>query len=221
MILISIEGNIGSGKSTFLEYLEGHLGTSCGKVAFVPEPVAMWNAIRDEEGRTILERYYDDQKSHAFAFQMMAYVSRLNLLKETLAHDYDVIVMERSLRTDRFVFAQMLRDEDMMTKMEFDIYTKWFESFLDEIPEPQVVYLRTSPTVALTRVGVRSRPGESIPLEYLEKCHQYHETWMWADEPPAFSQEPWLILNADRQANDQLFSEWTDAVRHRIQALQT
>ena len=218
MILISIEGNIGSGKSTFLEYLKTHLGSECGNVAFVPEPVSSWNEIRDESGSTILERYYDDQRSHAFAFQMMAYVSRLNLIKSVLGHNYDVIVMERSLRTDRFVFAQMLRDEGMMTKIEFDIYNTWFDSFLDDIPEPRVVYLRTSPDVALTRVGVRARPGEDIPLEYLAKCHRYHEEWRNAGEPPACSREPWIVLDADRQADDQLFSQWTDAVRDCIRS---
>jgi deoxyadenosine/deoxycytidine kinase len=39
--------------------------------------------------------------------------------------------------------------------------------------------VKTSPEIAHARVNKRSRKGEgNIPLDYLEKCHNYHETWM-------------------------------------------
>lgn len=216
-IMISIEGNIGSGKSTFLAYLKEHLKIECGRVAFIPEPVDAWNKICDENGTSIIENYYADQKKHAFAFQMMAYVSRLNLIKESLSHDYDVIIMERSLRTDRFVFAQMLRDDGMITKIEFDIYTTWFNAFLKEIPEPKVVYLQTTPEVALCRVNTRARQGETIPIEYMTKCHLYHQEWRNVTETDISNNQKWLILDANQEATTSLFSKWTNEVMREIQ----
>jgi deoxyadenosine/deoxycytidine kinase len=72
MTLISIEGNIGAGKSTLIETLK----TKFSNVVFVDEPVDEWSTVTDKDGTTVLEKYYADQKRYAFAFQMMVRVSR-------------------------------------------------------------------------------------------------------------------------------------------------
>ncbi len=48
-MLISIEGNIGSGKSTLVEYLK-----SLNKYIFVDEPVNEWLSIKDKDGMNAL-----------------------------------------------------------------------------------------------------------------------------------------------------------------------
>ena len=178
-IIISIEGNIGSGKSSLVTALEEYWvqDSNSLRVCFLQEPVEEWNKITDENGCTILERYYADQATYAFSFQMMAYISRLKKIKDALLEDYDIIIMERSLETDRRVFAQMLKDEDKISQIEFTIYNEWFDYFLKDIPDFHIVYVRTDPLVAHARVKKRNRPGENIPLEYLKTCHQYHEQW--------------------------------------------
>jgi deoxyadenosine/deoxycytidine kinase len=40
------------------------------------------------------------------------------------------------------------------------------------------VYLRTDPEVSKMRVDIRARTEESIPIDYLKKCHSYHEGWL-------------------------------------------
>ena len=108
--LISIEGNIGSGKSSFVKNLELYYSNyeNCNnkKICFLQEPVDMWNTITNESGKTVIECFYADNKKYAFAFQMMAYISRLATIKETLKENYDIIFMERCLFTDRNVFAK-------------------------------------------------------------------------------------------------------------------
>ena len=151
-IILSIEGNIGSGKSTLVDHLRKVLGPEHGKICFLQEPVDEWSDVKDEHGITILENYYSNQAAHAFSFQMMAYISRLAKIKTALRGDYDVIIMERSLETDRHVFAQMLRDSGHMTQIEFTIYMRWYEHFVSEIPEAHVVYLRTEPEVVVAAV---------------------------------------------------------------------
>ena len=59
MKIFSIEGNIGSGKSTLIENLKKY-ETS---FIYLPEPVDLWNEIKDSSGVTILEKYYQDQMS--------------------------------------------------------------------------------------------------------------------------------------------------------------
>ena len=69
MKIISIEGNIGSGKSTFLKYLKEHLASD--KIWFLDEPVDDWFSIVDTNDKHIIERYYDDQKKYAFRFKCL------------------------------------------------------------------------------------------------------------------------------------------------------
>ena len=65
--VISIEGNIGSGKSTLLESLKNKYASN-PRVVFLDEPVTMWDSIRDQEGITMLEKFYKDQEKYSFPF---------------------------------------------------------------------------------------------------------------------------------------------------------
>jgi len=182
-VYITIQGNIGSGKSTIVKVLNEKYGSD-KRVCFLQEPVNVWDTITDENGTTILELYYKDQNKYAFSFQMMAYISRLSTLRKAISEGYDIIIAERSLETDKNVFAQMIYDDENISEVEFNIYLKWFEEFQEDIPEEQIVYLRTSPDVAMERIKKRGRVGENIPFEYIEKCHNYHEKWLIHKIPP-------------------------------------
>jgi ribonuclease HI len=113
---------------------------------------------------------------------MMAYISRLSLLKKALKKDYDVIVTERSVLTDKMVFAKMLYDDKNIEEIEYSIYLKWFDEFIEELPELKIVYVQTDPIIAKTRVDKRAREGENIPLEYLINCDKYHNDWLYNKE---------------------------------------
>jgi|688.fasta_scaffold820231_1 deoxyadenosine/deoxycytidine kinase len=176
--IFSIEGNIGTGKSTFLDELKKHYKDNA-RICFLEEPVNVWTSIMDEHGVNIIEKYYQNQKRYAFSFQMMAYISRLSSLKRVLEQDkYDVIIMERSLYTDCNVFAKMLYNEKKIEEIEYAIYKKWYYEFIKEFPPITFVYLRAKPTLSFERVLKRNRQGETIPLEYLENCHNYHDDWL-------------------------------------------
>jgi deoxycitidine kinase/deoxyguanosine kinase len=177
-ILISIEGNIGTGKTTLLDHLKDHYKDDI-KIGYLAEPVDVWNTIKDKAGYTILEKYYSDQTKYAFAFQMMAYISRLSVLKAALQEKkYNIIITERSLFTDSQVFAKMLYDTQRIEEVEYLIYNKWFNEFMADLPPINYIYLQADPASSFARVNKRGRVGENIPLSYLETCHQYHERWL-------------------------------------------
>jgi deoxyadenosine/deoxycytidine kinase len=177
--IVSIEGNIGSGKSTLLSHLK-ELFKDDSDVIFVDEPVEAWEQIKDKQGNTMLQKFYMDKEKYAFSFQMMAYISRLALLKKALEENPSaIIITERSLQTDKFVFAKMLYDMDKIEDVNYQIYETWFETFLADCQLAKIVYVRTDPSICLNRIKQRSRNGEStISLDYLEKCHVYHENMM-------------------------------------------
>lgn len=183
--IISIEGNIGTGKSTFLENLESNINNSNpdvgNSILFLKEPVDIWESIKDELGHTILEKFYKDQRRYAFTFQVMAYISRLSMLKRAIKENPQckVIIIERSLIADKNIFMQMLYDDGQVEKMEFEIYNRWYDEFIDEYRVDAIIYLDSDPDVCAGRINRRNRNGEDgIPLAYLEKCRDYHNRWL-------------------------------------------
>lgn len=185
-IIISIDGNIGSGKSTFLKELEKNANSLClGEYAneyefvFLQEPVDQWVDIKNEENKSILSLFYEDQKQYSFAFQMMAYISRLDKLKKALEGEKKKIILtERSVHTDKFVFAQMLYDDNLMKTVEYQIYNKWFHSFINEVSLCGILYVDVKPEICQARIQKRARDGETIPIQYLERCEDYHKRYI-------------------------------------------
>lgn len=175
--IISIEGNIGSGKSTILEYLKIFY-KDYKNILFLDEPVSQWNEVVDDNGVTILEKYYENPIKYAFPFQMMAYISRLSIIKKALLTDCDIIITERSIHTDYNVFAKMLYDTGKMNTIEYNIYMKWFNEFIVDIPKINIVYIDADYTISYERVIKRNRKGETILKEYLKNCQNYHIDWL-------------------------------------------
>lgn len=178
--IVSIEGNIGSGKSTLLEYLKkiwADKKNQNKKIIFLKEPVDEWEKIKDEQGITILEKFYENQEKYSFPFQMMAYISRLKLLKEIIEKNNDcIIITERSLYTDKMVFAKMLYDSKKIEHINYLIYLNWFDTFISDFPLNSIIYVKAEPEICFSRITKRSRQGENnIPIDYLKQCDDYHE----------------------------------------------
>ena len=179
--ILSIEGNIGSGKSTLLECLKKEYKDN-DTMVFLDEPVTCWNTIRDANGVTMLEKFYADQDKYSFPFQMMAYISRLAVMREAIAaNPGKIFITERCLYTDKYVFAKMLFDSGKIEDVNYQIYSKWFDTFINDISIKKIVYVNTTPEIAHSRTQLRNRNGESsISLEYLQGCHEYHQQMMVA-----------------------------------------
>jgi deoxyadenosine/deoxycytidine kinase len=238
--IVSIEGNIGSGKSTLLEILRQHYSSNT-RVIFLREPVDDWEKIKDNEGNTMLKKFYADQEKYSFAFQMMAYISRLKILRDVVNKitiernnlvqekmknmfvNYDekenyydfpkyVIITERSLYTDKHVFAKMLHDQGKIEDVCYQIYLTWFDEFAKDFPINYSVYVNTIPQKCYERIHKRARDGEEvIPLGYLDECHNYHEKFL--DENTGIKTEK-IVLdgNVDIYKNEKIVEEWLEKI---------
>jgi deoxyadenosine/deoxycytidine kinase len=221
IIVLSIEGNIGGGKSTLLQELRKKY-TNDEKddvfVYFLKEPVDEWEKIKDEAGVTMLENFYKDPKKYAFPFQMMAYVSRLKVFRDMLKHVKKlnilnkkiVFVTERTLYTDKMVFAEMLYDSGNIEYINYQVYLQLFDTSSEEVPLNKVVYIKTIPETCYSRILKRSREGESnISLEYLTNSSKYHDVMLekFIDESICREQ---LILdgNIDIYENKDQVDKW-------------
>jgi len=212
--IISIEGNIGSGKSTLLSILQKHIDIDM-PVIFLLEPVDEWETIKDENGITMLQKFYSDQDKYSFPFQMMAYISRLAMLKRTIQENPNaIIITERSLITDKYVFAKMLYDSGKIESVNYQIYQKWFHTFADDFVISGMIYVDSPPDVCSARITQRSRNGEeSIPIDYLEKCHAYH-----GDMIQQFPSHKILTMDG-RQNINEIYPEWVEQIGDFIKSL--
>ena len=67
--IFSIEGNVGSGKSTLVRYMKQK--DTANTFHFIEEPVDEWENIKDKKGNNMIEKYYKQQNKYSFSFQMM------------------------------------------------------------------------------------------------------------------------------------------------------
>jgi deoxycitidine kinase/deoxyguanosine kinase len=223
-IIISIEGNIGAGKTTILAELEKYIATHENKIKkkimFLKEPVDIWEAIKDDEtGENILQKFYSDPHKYAFSFQVMAYSTRLRLIRKAVREnpDCDIIICERSLEADKQIFAQMLSDDGVIGNVEYKIYKQFCSEFSDEFGLSGVIYIDADAEVCYKRVNKRRREGEdAIPLDYLQKCKDYHDQWLiyrQIDFTPTKNSTKLSVTNSNPSP------EWTDLNHQRFKLL--
>lgn len=225
-IILSIEGNIGAGKTTLLRHLKSAFSNQNvdNIVVFMEEPVDLWESVRDAEtGETILSKFYRDKEKYAFAFQIMAYTSRLEAFKRTISENPDckVIVCERSLEADRHIFAKMLRDEGAIDSVSYQVYEMLFKNTSWEFEVDLAVYLDADPAKCIERIERRAREGEStIPIEYLVQCKEYYDTWMQHMCEHTEKTVVHIDANVDTKydTKEDIGAQWVDLVQKLVQS---
>lgn len=177
-LIISIDGNIGSGKSTFIKFLKQHLDHSM--VEFAPEPVDVWTSIVDDKNKNLLQNFYEDKERWSYTFQNFAYITRLIELAKAKKSGKKIIITERSVLTDRNVFAKMLCDSGYMSNMEMTLYKHWYDNFDTDVTH--TFYLKTSVDNCSSRIKKRARDAEStISKDYLSDLEKEHDNWLLND----------------------------------------
>lgn len=184
--IVSLEGNIGAGKSTLLSALKERYANR-KDIIFVEEPVGIWESIQ-QDGLNMLQLFYKDTLRYSFTFQILAFTTRLKLLKDAIkeANESDppvkTIIMERSLEADRNIFAKMLHSDKQMQQCEYDIYVKMSDDILRDYSVDGIIWINTPPDECVNRIKSRNREGEeTISFDYLSKCHENHVEWLGAD----------------------------------------
>jgi deoxyadenosine/deoxycytidine kinase len=199
-IIISLDGNIGAGKSTLLAEIRKYFHD----VHLVDEPVGQWTALKNAEGKSLLELFYEDKKRWSYTFQNCAILTRLKNIQEavenldTTLKGSQVIITERSVLTDKHVFAEMLRDGGDIDPLEWELYESWFNIFGKKYPVKGIIYLSTSSITSNERIHIRNRHGEDkIGLDYLDALDAQHKKWIENTNIPVLtlSTEPGVSLD--------------------------
>ncbi len=206
-VLVSLEGSIGSGKSTLINALkERHPDWH-----FIDEPVSTWQALKNEAGEDLLQVFYKDIKRYSYTFQNCALLSRaINIQKKIEAWRAGgcdgscVFVTERCLETDYHVFAQMLKDDGMMDSMEWGLYKMWYDYIKDmSTPLTGIVYVNTPPDICADRIKQRGRSGEEkIGSSYLENLDKYQRGWLSNEKVPILMYDNYSSAAARNSVED-------------------
>ena len=177
-ITISIEGNIGVGKSSFIDILKKNFDCEV-----VPEPVQMWLNIKDTNNKNILQTFYDDITRWGYTFQNVACITRMMSIEETIRNtNKEFVFLDRSLGTDKNVFELMLYNNGNINSLEHNIYNLWIDFYTKYVRKNvmnKIIYLQASPEVCKERIKLRGRQEEAnIDINYLVNLHNYHENWL-------------------------------------------
>ena len=211
--IFSIDGNIGSGKSTLIKKLKNELSSINNlKIIYLQEPVDDWKNIKDENGINLIENYYKNQEKWGFSFQITTLISRIALLKN-LKESNIVIITERSISSDKNVFCNMLYNNKIINTLDYNIYLKWYNEFIKDYPITGFIYVKTTPEKAYERVLKRKRVEEDgVPLDYLKECNDYHDNWLMNEKNIKI-----LDGNIDMK-DDELSNKWLNSIKTFIKS---
>ena len=199
-IIISLDGNIGSGKSTLLKEIRAQIPD----IYIVDEPVDQWTYLSDKNEKNILELFYEDKKRWGYTFQTCALLSRQKNMQNMINHintitsTPQIILTERSILTDKHIFAEMLHNTGNLSTIEWELYNNMFNIISQSYAVHGLIYLSTSVKTSKERIELRGRPEEDgISIEYLNDLHTQHEKWSKNFGSPILklSTEPNILLN--------------------------
>lgn len=182
MVVIFIEGNIGSGKSTLINRISEWVKTNnLTHIVCIQEPVDIWKQLSDKNNKNIIEHFYDDPKRNCYMFQTFAFISRLQHLD--MIEDNKFYIIERSVLSDKNIFALNCYENNLMSDIEWKTYNTWFEwmykKYQHIFKSFHILYLKCKPETSYERLRKRDREEEKkIDLDYIRQIHEKHESWL-------------------------------------------
>jgi len=161
---IAVAGNIGTGKSTLLEFLTRTYG-----IAPYYEP---------NEDNPYLPDFYADMRRWAFRSQLYFLSAKFRIHQE-LDRMPGVVALDRTIFEDAEVFARALHDMGYIDDRDWSTYCLLYKSILDAIKPPDLmIYLRCSMRTLRARIRDRGRSMEQeISNAYLKRLQNLYESW--------------------------------------------
>jgi deoxyadenosine/deoxycytidine kinase len=178
--VISIDGNIGSGKSTLINELKKICATYTGKkICFIKEPINLWmNTCND--GLSIFDRFMQNSVRWGLTFQIYVLTTMYNELRTHINNnEYDIIILERSVYSSRHIFFEYLKQNNIVTDVEYLIYISVFDTICNSSMIDKYVYLKTDDEICYQRICNRNRNSENLlSIEYIQKLGEMYDNWI-------------------------------------------
>ena len=149
---ITIEGNIGAGKTTLTHLLAKHYNARLVLEQFADNP--------------FLPRFYENPQQFAFPLELFFMAERFKQLKEIIQQKdlFQTVTISDYLFTKCLLFAKVNLSED-----EFRLYQSLFDIMYQQLVQPDIlIYLHAPVHKLQENIKKRNRSYEqNIPNEYL------------------------------------------------------
>jgi len=174
---ISIEGNIGAGKTSLARMLAESAQASL--------------FLEEVDSNPFIERYYGDMQGYAFQTQIFFLLNRYRQQIDIAQQDLfmDLLVADYLFAKDTIYAHAVLGDDELV------LYNRLHSLLQGKIIRPDlVIYLQASPAVLLERIRKRGRSYERIISdEYLYSLNEAFNHFFFH-----YDESPLLIVNTDR-----------------------
>ncbi|HUX83677.1 MAG TPA: deoxynucleoside kinase [Chitinophagaceae bacterium] len=174
--LITVEGNIGAGKTTLARKLSGSLNGRLLEERFSDNP--------------FLPRFYEDPRRYGFALELFFLAERHKQLRDHLAVPdlFARTTICDYLFTKSLLFAKINLDEE-----EFRLFQKFYNLVSPSMPEPDLLlYLHVPVNRLLVNIRKRGRTFEQkLSPDYLFQIQEAYTQWLRQASIPC------LVLDLD------------------------
>ena len=176
---LAIAGNMGSGKSTLVDFLQVRYGVT---PYFEPN-----------EQNPYLVAFYEDMKRWAFASQIYFLQKKFALHLE-LEREPGVVVQDRSIYEDAEIFAANLHRMRILDKRDWRTYSELYASIRAQLKPPDLlIYLRCSVRTVRRRIKLRGRPEEqNLSARYVRRLNKLYEEWY-----EQYTLSPTVVIETD------------------------
>jgi thymidine kinase/deoxynucleoside kinase len=159
MVIYTIDGNIGSGKTTILNYLHKYKN-----IQIDLEPVTKW--------KPFLDNIYLSKTGY-FNFQIKVWLDRAWIQEK---ENNSIIFMERSPYFIRNTFNKNDYINNNINKDEYTVINELYQKTDIIWKSNYYIYLRSSPEKCLDRIKTRGRENEmTLDIDYINAIHNLHE----------------------------------------------
>jgi len=160
---ITIEGNIGAGKTTLANLLSNHFNARLILEEFAENP--------------FLTKFYENQQQYAFPLELFFMAERYKQLKDLLQTKdiFQQVTISDYLFTKCLLFAKV-----NLPNEEFRLYQKLFDIINPQIVQPEIlIYLHSPVNKLQENIKNRNRPYEqNIPNDYLFSLQETYTNYI-------------------------------------------
>jgi deoxyguanosine kinase len=193
---ITIEGNIGAGKTTLAHLLSKHYNARLILEQFADNP--------------FLPKFYENPSQYAFPLELFFMAERFKQLKELLQQKdmFQQLTISDYLFTKCLLFAKVNLSED-----EFRLYQRLFEIIHQQLIQPELlVYLHVPVNKLQANIKKRNRSYEQkIPDEYLFNIQETYTHYIKQHNIKTLFVD---ASNADFLSNEKHLQTIIDALEH-------
>src|SRR5690349_15564509 len=160
---ITIEGNIGAGKTTLAHLLSKHFNARLVLEQFADNP--------------FLPKFYENPQQYAFPLELFFMAERFKQLKELIQQKdlFQNLTISDYLFTKCLLFAKVTLPDD-----EFRLYQRLFEIIHQQLLQPDIlIYLHAPVSKLQANIKKRNRSYEqNIPDEYLFNIQETYTNYI-------------------------------------------